>query len=117
MPTTRAFLIFFQMYGLCAQSSQAGYARCAQRLLMKVSRFGQLQMLMRLSFNKAGIVGRSSLIHMSITGIPSSYAHCISQSSPSAFAVFFETNATRPSQPLTRVRQFVFQFVSQACLA
>src|SRR5712692_9342402 len=70
-------------------------------------------MFTRLPPRHAGSAGRSSLIHISIMGTSSSSAHLISQSSPSALQVFFEISAITPSQPFTRARQFVFQFVSQ----
>src|SRR5712692_7360367 len=99
MPTTRAFLMVV-----------------LQRPSMKVSRLSQLQMFTRLPLNDAGSVGRSPLIHISMVGTASSSAHFISQSSPSALAVFFEIRAITPSQPLTRDRQFVFHCTSQGSL-
>ena len=88
----------------------------AQSFSMNASRLGQLQIFMRRPFSSAGSLGRSSLVHISMVGTPSASAHVISQSCPSALAVFFEMSAMRPSQLFTRDRQFVFHFWSHACL-
>src|ERR1700691_6795034 len=98
MPTIRAFLTE------------------PHNLSMKVSRLAQLQRFIRLPFRHAGSAGRSPLIHMSIMGTPSSSAHFISHSSPSASQVFFEMSAIAPSHPFTRARQLVFHFSSHGSL-
>ena len=94
-----------------------GFSHGVHNLPTKASRLSQLQTFMRLLLSDAGSLGRSSLIHISIVGIPSSSAHFISQSSPSACAVFFEISAMTPSQPFTRARQLVFHFSSHGSWA
>lgn len=68
--------------------------------------FGQVQstlLIPIISFGESSIL--QLVIYTPKIGIPSSFAHLISQSAPSAFFKCFEIKTTTPSQPFILVCQ------------